>query len=237
MLDTNNSRSSPGPPMASSSPLEPTRSRKPKQQQNTKPPKTIRLLNVNFRSIKNKKADFLAMIDSVKPDIIVGTETWLTPYIKDHEIFLLDFNVYRSDRKSDKHGGVCIAIKNDIISDEEPELQTNCEIVWAKISLAGSKAVHICAYYRHHVGDKESLEQLRLSLGRVTNIQTKPQIWVAGDMNFPGWDWKNNRLKKDCAFPGLHHDFLDILEDNNLDQLIQEPTRGDNTLDLFLTNN
>ena len=34
-------------------------------------------MNINFQSIKNKKEDLNQIIDSAKPDIILGTETWL----------------------------------------------------------------------------------------------------------------------------------------------------------------
>ena len=36
----------------------------------------LKILNMNFQSLKNKKPDLLEIIDYVKPDIIMGTETW-----------------------------------------------------------------------------------------------------------------------------------------------------------------
>ena len=36
--------------------------------------------------------------------------------------------------------------------------------------------------------------------------------------------------------PRLHHDILSMVCDNGLEQLVKEPTREENTLDLFLTN-
>ena len=35
----------------------------------------------------------------------------------------------------------------------------------------------------------------------------------------------------------IHTKFKDILDDNGLIQMVEEPTRGENTLDLILTNN
>ena len=42
---------------------------------------------MNCQSIKNKKAELQTIIDSAKPDIILGNESWLTPDIKNSEIF------------------------------------------------------------------------------------------------------------------------------------------------------
>jgi hypothetical protein len=39
-----------------------------------------------------------------------------------------------------------------------------------------------------------------------------------------------------CTAPNLHTDFMDVLNNNALTQLVKEPTRQQNTLDLILTN-
>ena len=66
------------------------------------------------------------MIDTMKPDIIVGTESWLHPYIKDNEIFPINFNVYRRDRDS-SGGGVFTAVSNEFLSTRQSELETESE--------------------------------------------------------------------------------------------------------------
>ena len=58
---------------------------------------------------------------------------------------------------------------------------------------------------------------------------------IAGDLNLPGWDWKGNTLKPNTQYPKIHHKFTDILDDNGLIQIVEEPTRGSNTLDLMIT--
>ena len=76
-------------------------------------------------------------------------------------------------------------MSSDLISEEEFELGTDCEIIWIKICLAGCKLLHICAYYRPNVNDENSLEQFEISLNRVKQNQ---HIFIGGDFNFPGWD-------------------------------------------------
>ena len=63
-------------------------------------------------------------------------------------------------------------------------------------------------------------------------------IVIAGDFNLPGWDWKENRaIHEKCHYPNLHYQFVDIINSHGLVQLVDEPTRGENILDLILISN
>ena len=74
---------------------------------NTK--KKIRVLLINFQSLKNKAADLEALIDLYSPDIIQGTETWLSSAIQTSEVIPECYTTYRKDRTTDSHGGVLFA--------------------------------------------------------------------------------------------------------------------------------
>ena len=56
-------------------------------------------------------------------------------------------------------------------------------------------------------------------------------------MNLPGYDWKSNCLKPSCCHPDITTKFVDVLNDHSLTQMVSEPTRGENTLDLFIADN
>ena len=60
----------------------------------------IRVININFQSILSKTAEFLNLIDSLKPHIIFGTEPWLSDTIKDNEIIpaSLNYTIYQKER-------------------------------------------------------------------------------------------------------------------------------------------
>ena len=65
-------------------------------------------------------------------------------------------------------------------------------------------------------------------------------IWILGDLNYPKFHWNDNfvpHIKQGCSFPQQYDDFVNFLDDNNLIQMVSEPIRQDNILDLFLTNN
>ena len=55
-------------------------------------------------------------------------------------------------------------------------------------------------------------------------------------MNFPGYDWGNNCLKPNRNQPSLTYQFVDLLNDLDLTQMVTTLTRGSNILDLVITN-
>ena len=98
----------------------------------------LRILIMNCQSIKNKKA---------KPDIILGNESWLTPEIKNSEIFPDSFDAIRNDRVGDPHG-IFIAFKRDLVCTETPEMDTDCEIIWCKLNIIGCRTLYLGSFYR-----------------------------------------------------------------------------------------
>jgi hypothetical protein len=125
----------------------------------------LRVLTINFQSFQNKKSKLDQIIESCKPTIMFGSETWLSDNISPYEYFdPTKYTVY-SKKKKDGYGGVLIAISNEYIT----ELDTNCEIVWATIKSTGNKTLYLGTYYRSPSDKGESLEQLNDSLSRVCN--------------------------------------------------------------------
>jgi hypothetical protein len=89
---------------------------------------TLTILNINFQSIKSKLCRLSNVINSVKPDIIIGTETWLDKDIRDSEICPRGYILHRKDRTNKTDGGVLLAIKNEYNSEHVPELDTACSL-------------------------------------------------------------------------------------------------------------
>ena len=89
---TEESLSSPGLPKATSSPK--------KRYMCKKNNKKVKVLNINVQSIKSKRSEIDEILTSVKPDIIIGTETWLNNIISSYEYFPpSDYTVFRKDRE------------------------------------------------------------------------------------------------------------------------------------------
>ena len=229
-------KSQPNP--RTSTPKHQNANKKPRQKSlKNKMKRSLRVLVINCRSIVDKKQEYENLIHSTRPDVIIGTESWLKPMDCDDECAPKDqYDIFRKDRINAKGGGVFIATKKDLSAEAEPELDTDCELTWCKISSDGQKTLHIGAFYRPHEKDELSLDELQKSLNRLG--ETDQNILLAGDFNLPGWDWSENTIRPDkCNHPRLHHKFIDLIGAKGLEQLVTEPTRGMVTLDLAITNN
>lgn len=205
-------------------------------QQNKWKKRPLRIVNVNFHSAVGKKPEILNLLDSVRPDIVIGTETWMDGEIADSEIFPSSYlPLYRKDRN--RHGGgVLVAIHNSLESSEVKELLVeNCELVWCKVKLKGERDLYVCAHYRPDDGDEPSLLNLNISMDRAAQIPNA-HLLIGGDFNFPSWDWKNMCLKPNPVYARLHINFIHMLNDHGLEQVVNDSTREKNTLDIILTN-
>ena len=56
------------------------------------------------------------------------------------------------------------------------EWETNCEIVWIKLQLAGSVPLHIAAYYKPSESDPQSVEVFKKSVAMANSL--KGHIWM-----------------------------------------------------------
>ena len=89
-----------------------------------------------------KVANFLASLNYDQPDCILGTESWFDKYTTTSEIFPPEYQVLRKDRNSKvRRGGVFIAVRKHYDMTLLPDLETNCEIFWAKVQILASKLV------------------------------------------------------------------------------------------------
>ncbi len=152
-------------------PEEPLCASSPKNRQsrnNAQKLGTLKVLSANFNSIECHKTEFWNLLDRTNPDIIIGVETKLDSSITNSEIFPSQYtaNVFREDRN--RHGGgVLVAFKNDYIGTKESSMKTDCEIVWAKMEVAGCRTLHVCSYYKPSEGDEHSVQQFEESLQKL----------------------------------------------------------------------
>jgi len=72
--------------------------------------KLLVLLQVNCRSILNNILTFWNLVDTYNPDVVIGTESWISEEINNAEVFADDYVTLRSDEIT-RGGGVFICVK------------------------------------------------------------------------------------------------------------------------------
>ena len=81
-----------------------------------------------------------------------------------------------------------------------------------------------------------SCEPLNKSLNFFSQNGALPNIVLGGDFNLPGIEWENNSIKSNPQYGyQVNRELLNVIEEHALYQLVREPTRLDNILDLLLT--
>ena len=212
--------------------------------------KTIKLIYTNIQGLYTgkdirRKINYLSDIctdDDIK--IIILTESHLKNEIKDEEIKINNFQIYRTDRTKRTRGGVCVYIHETL--DIEESLIKNfsndtCELLILKIKQI---KVNLVCLYRPPDTTTDLINEPFNIIEEYLSENYEENIILVGDMNFPFVQWKciENQM---CAkiIPGTTTDsqnqarkLLDLTEKYFMEQLIQEPTREENILDLIFSN-
>ena len=162
-------------------------------------------------------------------DIVGVAETWLNKEVRDAEIALKDFKVYRKDRgeiKDSKGGGVLLYVRNKWNSFAcEDFNKSKSESIFCKIIPERGNEIYVGVCYR----SPNTLELEYAELFSNIRRAAEHQVLIMGDFNFPDIDWET------LDAGGKAKDFVDLIQDCFLYQHVSAPTRGENLLDLVLT--
>ena len=156
------------------------------------PNSTVTNLVINFQSLKNKIHTFSTLVSDSNPDIIYGTETWLHHQIKDPELELGDYDLYRNERPGNSNpnynvdtntltekdklkkkigGGVLLAIKKTLNSELVLN-SSNTEAIYCKIAQKDSPPLIVGCVYRPPDND---LSICKLITREILDITVKPR--------------------------------------------------------------
>lgn len=81
-------------------------------------------------------------------NIICLTETWLGQDTTDESLKINEFSLYRRDRQTDNHGGVCVYVKDNVYSRRRTDLELpNIECIWVEIDFHHKKIL-LGTFYR-----------------------------------------------------------------------------------------
>ena len=198
----------------------------------TKTAERLTLAVFNFQGIMNKLTNLENFIHDHKIDILIGSETHLKEKNLTSEIVPDKYTAARKDRPEGK-GGVIIIFKEELIIDEIKH--ETAEIVSLKVQTL-DKPMIICACYRSMYNTDAQNNQLISEINQTCKKYKNNPIWIGGDFNLPDIDWSNNSITSYQYSKTLNESFLETFERGIMKQLVDFPTRLENTLDLLLTN-
>lgn len=168
------------------------------------------------------------------------TETHLNADILEAEINIQDYTVARTDRSNRDGGGVCIYIQDRLTSTV---LYTNsnsvCEILIVKII---SINLVICLVYRPPDCDHQEFLPCLDEIRNILKDHEDSKILLLGDLNMPKINWSdtaNPKLPPSSDQSNIKIQMTALLELTDeflLNQLVNNPTRGENILDIAFTN-
>ena len=197
-------------------------------------------MSANIRGLTPAKGQFKKALlrdtaETENVDIIVLTESHLNDSHLKGEVEIEGFENYRSDRAA----GVIVYVKRFLIPGAElisANSIGNIEYLVLHLKLLDSLLITI-----YRPPNPESAD-FKTVMGNISkNIedlsQYLPRIILTGDLNFPSVNWDDysiescNRKTREQA-----RMLLDLFENNFREQYIDKPTRVNNILDIFATN-
>ena len=195
----------------------------------------------NVQSIRNKFNEFSDSVDNYKPLIIGLTETWLSAEVKNTEIEIPNYEIFRCDRADGIRGGSLLYIHNCFQTVACKELDDiGCdETVWRIIKLTDNDKLLVGVVYRSPSSDTFNNDKLFEVFRKATSQQGVTHVMIMGDFNMPEIKWNN--MYAQASSGSLPSRFFDLTQDLFLHQHCQENTRfridqEPSQLDLLFTN-
>ena len=94
----------------------------------------------------------------------------------------------------------------------------------------------ISAAYRSPRSDQTYMDTVNQTLSTLCHKFSNMPIWIGGDTNLPDIEWKTEQLTNNQYAYSISYSFLYALANIGLQQIVNFPTRNNNTLDVVLTN-
>lgn len=203
-----------------------------------------RLLATNIRGLNPKtnqaKVPYLRDLmlrNNIFAAMIV--ETHLSKEIKDSEIKIDSFSIFRSDRPT-KNGGTCIYVLKSISTKViNIYAENSCESIFVKLL---DYNIILAAVYKPPSTSNDHFHLLIKNTRNVIDNNNECHFLIFGDFNLPNMKWyaseNSNIYTIDSSTTSNRHQaeyLVEFMERYFLDQMITEPTREENYLDLMFS--
>ena len=175
--------------------------------------------------------------DTIPVAFIGITETWWRCHTKEAQVQIPGYNLARCDRQGRIGGGCGLYVHESLtISDQMESSDRNCNLTAVYV---GNRHTVAAVVYRAGTdveGFQKLMDRLQGFIDYHSQETTVPDIWLIGDLDFnlPLLKWDGG-APEDLDHP-MYNVFRGFMETNLLSQMVSCPTRGNNVLDLILTN-
>ena len=186
------------------------------------------ILNLNCRSIINKREELEYIVNATKADLIVLTETWMDDSVPKHAYVPEGYKIIRKDRcvgykqkyGRNKGGGIAILYKEHIKIEKKEYLTEEIdEIMWVHVKIKQSFMLGIVyrAEYTDVLDETLSETTIEKNIRKASEISNK--LIVTGDFNIDMCNKENKQTKQ----------LKTIYKAYGMSQQIKKPTRIDQT--------
>ena len=170
---------------------------------------------------------------------IAVTESWLKPHIADAQVNIPNYQILRQDRTKRERGGVLLYVHDSLPTSNVQTFDDSvCSGICCQIKSLNTILITV---YRPPSAPDSSFSKIVNFITRYiseNNSDDQSDIFLTGDFNFPEIHWPvcdpPSTQSKPCQSANK---LLNLMEENFMNQLVNKPTRGNNILDLFITNN
>jgi hypothetical protein len=135
------------------------------------------------------------MLEYTDPDIIIASETWLKPEIKEWSTAWQFPLLARKDWPGSAHGGTAIIARSNIDA-VDVDINTTTEFEAAAFSCKNlKKTLTIGSLYRPTNNNFEYTDDLCKAISNLYSSFKDHIIWIGGDANLPDIDWQNDSIQ------------------------------------------
>ena len=166
-------------------------------------------------------------------------ETHLNPSMKEAEIRMEDYAVFRADRQDRNKGGVVIYLRKDAAADAELLASGSDGVVEYVVVHIKSYNLVIANVYRPPATPTNCfspvIQKIKECISGLSG--TMPSIMICGDLNLPGTCWETGENSLGSRDDKTAVETMMQLQNNLfMSEIVKQPTRGRNHLDVCFTN-
>lgn len=188
------------------------------------------------------KLKMISELASEEESLIVAlTESHLHENIKDAEVRISNYTSFRTDRANRrKKGGIITYVKDTVSPYTKVLLSFSNSVTEVQMLKIEHLNLVIIVIYRPPACTQNNFTQILAMIKDKLNEMPAPlpNIVLMGDLNLPIIDWASEEIRGGTMDARMQATaLLDLAENYCMNQYIRVPTRGKNTLDIFLTNN